>query len=198
MSETLARPRDDADAKAWFYLDHRRDIEEWAALRLEAGQLLDRYLLDLAPHFERLAAELNADWDGDLEMERHSWRWLGLCRRSWHNVGLQKATIGLEWYPNQLFSPHDKYEWPYLAVYAQSSGQDDVRCLAIKDDLAGVRSRLDGHAAGDYLFWRYVRSADGAQSVDPDELAHRALREFRVLWDAAAPVLDNAVNIARP
>ena len=55
--------RDDADAKAWFYLDNRTDLETWAALRTDASALLDRYLVALAPTFEELAEELGAEPD---------------------------------------------------------------------------------------------------------------------------------------
>jgi hypothetical protein len=53
--------REEVDAKAWFYLDHRQDIETWAALRDDASRLVDRYLVALAPTFEELAVELDAE-----------------------------------------------------------------------------------------------------------------------------------------
>jgi hypothetical protein len=187
VSESFPRPRDDADAKAWFYLDHRRYIEEWAALRPEAGELFDRYLIALAPDFERLAAELDAVWDGDLDGGK--WRWLGLRRASWEHVGLQATSIGLQWYPVKLFSPGDENEWPFVGVYVPLD-QDDQRRQSIRDALAGVQSALGGRATGNFLFWSYVQPANATESVDPEELADSALRAFRELWSAAAPILD--------
>jgi hypothetical protein len=190
VPETFPPPRDDADAKAWFYLDHRRYIEVWAGLRLEAGRLFDRYLIALAPDFEQLASELDAEWDGALDMDGVSWRWLGLRRASWDHLGLQKASIGLQWYPDKLLQPGNEYEWPFLSVYVPAQGQDDQRRRSITDALAGVRSALGGRQTGDWLFWRYVQPADGAESVGPDELARSGLDGFRDLWTAAAPILD--------
>ena len=108
-------PRDDADAKAWFYLDRRRDIEERAGLRSDAAELFDRYLIAQAADFER---------------------------------------------------------------------------RAVFHALADVRSALSGSAGRDWPFWRYVRPAVGAGSVDPAELARSGLQKCRNLWAAAAPILD--------
>lgn len=61
MTDLLELPeRDPADAKAWFYLDRMRDIEAWSALRRDAADLLDRYLLELGPSVEQLASALGA------------------------------------------------------------------------------------------------------------------------------------------
>ena len=188
MPETFPRPRDNADAKAWFYLDRRRFIEEWADLRLEAAGLFDRYLIALAPDFEQLASELDAEWYGVLDGE--PWRWLGLRRASWEHVGLQEATIGLQWYPDKLFQPGNDNEWPFLGVYLPARGSGDQRRRSITDALADVRSALGGRQTGNWLFWRYVQPADGAESVDPDALARSGLDGFRDLWTAAAPILD--------
>lgn len=70
MVEPFPRPRDDADAKAWFYLDRRRDIEEWADTRPDAAELFDRYLTALASVFEQLADELDAEYNPQLEDDR--------------------------------------------------------------------------------------------------------------------------------
>lgn len=78
-------PRDDADAKAWFYLDRRRDIEEWAGLRSDAAELLDRYLITQAPDFERLADEFDAEYDTQPNDDA-KFRWLGPRRASWKGV----------------------------------------------------------------------------------------------------------------
>lgn len=195
MSEVLPPLREDADVKAWFYLDRWRDIEDWAALRPEARRLLNQYLLNLAPYFEQLGAGLDAEDDNDLQ-EDQDWRWLGLRRRSWQCADLQAASIGLQWYPDKLLTPADENEWPFLGVYVEVRNEDGELRRAIANELASVRSRQGGRQRGNYLFWRYVRPADGAQAVDPHELARRALEGFRELWDAAAPILDAALAAA--
>lgn len=189
MVESSPRPRDDADAKAWFYLDRRRDIEEWADLRSDAAELFDRYLIDLAGDFERLAVELDVEYVPQLG-DGAKLRWLGLRRASWKSAGLETATIGLQWYPDKLLQPGNGDKWPFLGVYLEAQGRDDQRRRALADALADVRSALDGKASKDWLFWRYVRPADGARSVDPDGLARSCLQQFCDLWAAAAPLLD--------
>ena len=189
MDERAPRPRDDADAKAWFYLDRRRDIEEWAALRPDAAELFDRCLIALAPNFEQLADELGAEYDPQLRDDTN-FRWLGVRRASWKDSGLHAVTIGLQWYPDKLFQPHNANEWPFLGIYVPVQGQDLQRRRSLADGLADLRSALGGKATGDWLYWRYVRPTDRPESVDPDELARTALQEFRKLWAAATPILD--------
>jgi hypothetical protein len=184
-------PRDEADAKAWFYLDHWRDIEEWAALRQEARLLLNRHLLDLSSCFEQLTAELDAEEASDLEDD--NWRWLGLRRRSWRRTGIQNASIGLQWYPEKLFAPGDANEWPFIAVYVEAEDEGHEVRRAITNELAGARSRLAGRQTTNYPLWRYVRPTDRAPSVDPYELAQGALASFRELWEAAEPILNAAL-----
>ena len=182
-------PRDDADAKAWFYLDRRRDIEEWAGLRSDAAELFDRYLIALAPDFERLADEFDAEYDTWVN-DGAKFRWLGLRRASWKDFGLDTATIGLQWYPDKLFQPANDNEWPFLGVYLEAQSQDDQRRRTVAKELEDVRSTLSGKASRNWPFWRYIRPAAGTESVDPGGLAHSGLQEFRNLWAAAAPILD--------
>ena len=103
MLESFPRPRDNADAKAWFYLDRRLDIEAWAGLRSDAAELFDRYLITLAPDFERLADELDAEYDTRLN-DGAKFRWLGLRRASWEGFGLDAATIGFSGTPTSSSS----------------------------------------------------------------------------------------------
>ncbi len=92
MSDPDFPARADADAKAWFYLDNRTDIEAWAALRADATPLLDRYLVALAPTFEELAEELDVELDVD-DLEAGSWPRVGLRRASWTHEGLADVSI---------------------------------------------------------------------------------------------------------
>lgn len=186
MSESPPRSRDDADAKAWFYLDHQHDIEEWAALRQEGRQLLERHLLGLGPAFGQLATRLNADAAYDLDSKAE--RWVGLRRSSWHHADLQTASIRLQWHRDKLFIVNSAYEWPFVGVHV--SAQDPERQGVIADALAAVRLRLRGTESEHWPFWRFVQPSSDSTSVDPEELARRALQEFSDVWNAAAPILD--------
>lgn len=91
---------------------------------------------------------------------------------------------------DKLFQPGNDNEWPFLGVYLEAQGQDDQRRRAVAKALTDVRSTLNGSVGRNWPFWRYVRPAVGAGSVDPSELACSGLQEFRHLWDAAAPIPD--------
>ena len=49
------------DERMIFYLRHREDIDQWAALRKEARRVLDTFLKESAPDFEQLAPQLGDD-----------------------------------------------------------------------------------------------------------------------------------------
>jgi hypothetical protein len=46
------------DDRVLFYLRHRDQIEEWAALRTEAAVAVDGWLFELRPRIETLCSEL--------------------------------------------------------------------------------------------------------------------------------------------
>ena len=188
MSDPDFPARDDADAKAWFYLDNRTDIETWVGLRTDAIALLDRYLVALGPTFEELAEELNAEPDVD-ELEAGAWPRVGLRRASWTYAGLADVSIVLQWDRARLLKPGPN-EWPFTAVLLSADQDDEERRRQIADALAPVRSKLKGKKAYRWPHWRYEGTPADAPGLDPDALARTAVAGFRELWEVAAPILD--------
>jgi hypothetical protein len=181
-------PRDPAEAKAWFYLDHRRDIEEWAGLRQDAAALLHRCLIDQQPWFEDLAAEVAAEPDSS-DLEGGSWPRLGLRRPAWAHAGMDDVSVVLQWERSQLLRPRAN-EWPFVAVHISPRLADPVRRQALHEAVAPVRMQLGAKHDQRWPLWRYVTPTGEAAALSPEELIGTAQTSFRQLWDIVAPALD--------
>lgn len=187
MSDPHTPARDDADAKAWFYLDHRDDIETWAALRSDARQLLDKHLVGVADEMAELADQFGVELDtGDLESG--SKPRAGPRRQSWHYNGIADVSVVVQWERARLLTPGSN-EWPWVAVRVPAAAADDGRGKQIIEGMKPVRSLLKGQSSAAYPLWRYVRPPAGA-AVNPGAFVDDVLTSFRELWDAAAPILD--------
>lgn len=185
--------RDPVDAKAWFYLDHRADIEEWAALRGAGRDLVDRHLIALAADVEGLAAENGAkqyvhDLDPDGRFPR-----VGLGRATWQHGGHQDVTVVLEWERTALLVPKSSNPWPYVAVRVARRQEDVVRRQAVFDAVAGLRREIgfspSRKVTGQWPMWRYVK-IPSTPGIDPSALAEASLNALQELWQRAAPLLD--------
>lgn len=187
MSDANRNERDDADAKAWFYLDHRHDIETWVALRADARQLLDRHLVGVADRMEELAEEFDAElWRQDLDSG--SWPTVGLRRPTWQHDGTVDVSIVIQWERSRLLTPGGN-EWPYVAVRLPIEEAGEMRRREVSDAMKPARDQVKGSHSRTYPVWRYIKPHAGAP-VDPDELLHSLVTSFRQLWDAAATALD--------
>lgn len=189
MSEqpTLPTRDDDADAQAWFYLDHREDIETWAGLRSEAARLLERYLLALAPQLDELATELGAEAYAE-DLEAGSWPRFGLRRGTWHHDGLSDITVIIEWDRSKLLSPSKP--WPYVGVRLSPSQVDPARRQRIFEALADFRRSTGAQRSQTWPAWRFLPAPGDGRAVDPAALAGDAWSALQDLWKATAPVLD--------
>lgn len=185
MSDPVTSTRDPGDAKAWFYLDNRDDIEAWKALRPEGRQLLDKSLVGLEASVEELATELGVEAvTGDLEAG--SFPRLGLRRPTWRGTGDSEVAVVIEWERSRLLTPGSN-EWPYVGVRTRGDGWEGSERQKYQEALKPVRARLGGKASRPFPFWAYV-SAESPLS--PERVAHLCLTRFRELWDLASPVLD--------
>lgn len=142
MDDLDAAPRSELDARAWFYLDHRRDIEEWAGLRAEARQLLHTRLLGLGPLVEQLATDMGAQpYEADLEPGDRPR--IGLRREAWVWNGHQVAVV-VEWQYAKLLNPEAANQWPYVAVRNDGGGADPARRQHLERALADLRRERRG------------------------------------------------------
>lgn len=183
--------RDEADAKAWFYLDHRHDIEEWAALRSDGRLLLEKYLLGMSERLARFASFVGAEI-GTRQLEEGRWPSMFLTRSTWTG-GSGTATnqpdvdIAFQWDRSGLLRPGVN-EWPYVAVRVDENGLDPKRRASLVDAVLPARSEFTRRPLEGYLCWEYVRQPAGA--VDPAGLLDNAMAAIQRLWELAAPALD--------
>ena len=189
MSEIGRDARDPEDAKAWFYLDHRDDIEAWKALRPDARELLDKHLVGLDTQVEELAEELGVE-PATEQLEAGSWPRAGLRRPTWQHRGMGDVGVVIEWERARLLTPGSN-EWPYVAVRRVGEGADDGLRQRFNEAMKPIRARLGGKASRNFPFWRYVSSE---APVDPQAIVSQCLTELRELWDASAPVIDDLAS----
>ena len=192
MPDSIILPeREDADAKAWFYLDHRQDIETWAALREDAAELVDQYLVALAPAFEELAVELDAEVEFGADLESGQRPLLGLRRESWHHLGVADISVVLEWERPRLLRP-GRNQWPFVAVRMPRTQDDAQRERHIIEAMGQVHSQLKGGRKADvpWPYYRYVTPPSDSPSFDPAAFLADVVASFRELWHVAAPALD--------
>jgi hypothetical protein len=196
VSDPIVRTREDADAKAWFYLDHRHDIEAWSALRAEGRQLLDKYLVGAAVQLEELAANVDAEFETN-DLDSGAWPRVGLRRTTWEHGGVADVSVVIQWERARLLVPGPN-EWPYVAVRLSTDVADGERRKQISDAMRPVRAQLKGSSGGTFPFWRYVQTSAGAP-LGPDELSRDLVTSFRELWNVAAPALDALqATVAQP
>lgn len=186
MSDLELPDRDDADAKAWFYLDNRADIEVWAALRADGRQVLDRYLVAAAPLIEELAEALGAEPDGG-EVETGAWPRTGLRRTSWQHEGVHDVRIVVGWDRATLLTP-GRNEWPWVGVCLPSDLADSERRKKVAEALKPVHAAMKGQTSQGYPYWRSVQPPAGP--LNPDALVRDILASFQEIWEVAAPALD--------
>ncbi|MCV2393265.1 hypothetical protein OEB99_02995 [Actinotalea sp. M2MS4P-6] len=184
----MSEIRDDADARAWFYLDHQRDIETWADLREEGSELVHRHLLALAPAVEELAAELGAEpYDADLDRgERPR---VGMRRVSWPRRDAGLVAVVIEWRPDSLLGIGRGDPWPYVAVRDDGAQADPTHMRGLTAAFSPLRSQLGGQTHTWWAFWSYVEPVEGP-GIDPAALARDCVVRLRDLWVRSAPVVD--------
>ncbi|GIE28437.1 hypothetical protein Ait01nite_014820 [Actinoplanes italicus] len=183
MPDEIGFPlRNPADAKAWFYLERRADIEEWAAQRDDAAALLVRYLRVLETPLSEMADDVGADVDLD-GLDEGRFRVMGLRRQQWSGQGFDVA-VTVEWDPKTLLSTGKDNPWPFVAVRHRG---DRERFKTVKAAFVPVVKRLGGASQHPWAYWRFQKPATGA--VDPEQLTRDVLAGFRQLWDEAATIL---------
>jgi hypothetical protein len=181
--------RDDADAKAWFYLDHRSDLEKWAAQRNDAAEVLQQYLRSLEPAMAEMAGAVDAEVD-QKEYDDGAYGVIGIHRVAWTHDGLNDVSVTMEWEPESLLDPNGRNEWPYTAVRFHGDKDDKERWRQLQSALAPVRKRGQGRSGYPWPYWRYAYPPAHMLALEPEALARTFFTSFRQLWDEAAPILD--------
>ena len=182
--------RDDVDAKVWFYLDHREDIEAWARIRPDAKAFVERHLLDIEALVGELAAEVEADAFA-AELDAGTWPKVGLRRPSWGDeAGFLGATVTIEWDRSGLLSPVGN-TWPYVGVRITPGTIDPSTKANLVLALQPLKQRWNAKATAYWPLWRQVdpRLAS-SEPMHPASLVEHLLVDVRALWQESAPLID--------
>lgn len=177
------------DEKAAFYLRHRKEIEEWSALRSSAARLVDETLVSRF-----------SDWSGDVDGTVRStedlldgaWPRVYCARREWREQGLRLAVV-FEWNRSRLLGSSRA---PYLGVRVpndQPQGKQlhellKARRPALRD--AGLVTSSDYWPA-----WRWLEVPDDAEALPA--YADRCATELEEAWTGLRDLLDEVARQAQ-
>lgn len=177
---TVNEPLDERAAKAAFYLRHRDDIEEWAALRSEARAYLELALLGLDTAVAALADELRCEAfvsvdDAIMTIYRAEWR-----------TRTADVSIGLGWDRRRLLNP-GYTEWAWVGVYLEGSGSPRGRDYAAA--IKPLKQPLGFSSGSPWFLWRPVAPPPG-RPIEPDDYAAQVLTEVRKAWKDVSPTIS--------
>lgn len=190
MDSQLMPPlRRGEDAKAWFYLEHRRDIEAWAVLRQDAAAVVHDWLLALGPAVQVMADELGCEYE-EVDLEDGPFPRFGLWRPAWQPGGGHDLSVVIEWERDALLTPGPNC-WPFVAVRSEQSKADKDRWRQLTFALTAPRVNLRAERDKPWPLWRYEQPAVNAPGVDPGILADGLLTSLRQVWEVCAPILDD-------
>ncbi len=97
------------DEKAAFYLRHRKEIEEWSALRSSAARLVDETLVS---RFSGWSGDVDGTVRSTEDLLDGAWPRVYCARREWREQGLRLAVV-LEWNRSRLLGSSRA---PYLGA----------------------------------------------------------------------------------
>lgn len=170
------------DEKAAFYLRHRKEIEEWSALRSSAARLVDETLVTRF-----------SDWSGDVDGTTRStadlldgaWPRVYCARREWRERGLRLGVV-LEWNRSRLLGASQA---PYLGIRVPSDQPQAKRLRELlKLQRAALRAAGLVNASDFWPAWRWLDVPDDATALA--EYADRCATELEEAWADLRDLLD--------
>ncbi len=189
-------PRRIRDPRARFYLDHRAQIEEWAALRSEAGRALYDLLLDLVDELAVEVQERGERLARTADLDKGGYPRLVLEDASWRAPTELNAPYGLalEWERATIASGGQARV--YVAVRADP---DHPRYDAVKEQVrsaaAGWKRQLGAGWQGTSTTWpcfRYLHA--NGQALDEVALLQQARQELYALDEALHQQLGELIR----
>lgn len=180
------------DERVRFYLRHRDQIEEWAALRAEAVLAVDEWLLELRPDVERLAVELGAEVVHIIDDPDFAWPSYRLARRGWPESARPDpgASVSLEWLRGKT------------TLRASSSPYVGLRCakehalgalLRETEETRKVRARRRDATSTWWVGNGYVPPS-APFPEEADAYRDRLLGALRAAWVDYAPLVDHCIT----
>ena len=189
MTDEIRFPdRRDDDAKAWFYLDHRRDIEAWIALRDDAAEVFHAHLLALEPAVQTMADSLGCEME-TVDVPDGAWPRFGLWRPGWQTGGVRDLSVAIEWQRAALLVPGANC-WPFVGVRSEGVEKDRQRWTELVAVLAPARAQLRAAKSRPWPLWRYEEPPTDADGVEPEAIALGLLSNLRQVWSVVAATLD--------
>lgn len=181
------------DERVRFYLRHRVQIAEWAALRADAAEAVDEWLLGLEPHVSALAAQLGAGVASSAstaeELPCPSFQ---LARATWPrtDAGGLVVSVNLEWVRGRttllaLASPY---------VGLRSLKESSLGAVLRADE--ATKSVRTGRKDTPNPWWvGYGYVLPKVPFPDEAEKYRQALIDaLRAAWNAYAPVVDQVLQ----
>ena len=183
------------DERVQFYLRHAEQIEQWASLRSAAASAVDGWLADLVPHIEELARELGSDVRVGVNVgDDVGYPLYRLTHSAWGFDGQDDppASIALEWVrARTTISGASK---PYVGLRAPKTHDIGARLRASEAVAQARRGRRDTSNAW-WVGYSFV-SPEGDFASDRDGYRDRLLGALRAAWEAYAPGVSAAVEVA--
>lgn len=165
------------DNKTAFYLRHRADIEEWAALR-ESG------LIAVESALRHALDEMDVPKGAVFGWEDWTWPTFSLRRAHWRS-GASVVAVAIQWSPSMLLSG----KWPYVGV--RVTGDLDPQLASwLRRELADRAVELQWGEKGEMRWPLWRRVPPRGEGVDLEELAADCQAALMTGWQIMSPALD--------
>lgn len=181
----MAEPAQSPDA-ALFYLRHRQQIEEWAALRDHARGLVDRALRRLEQPLAAFAAEVGGQVEVKDLLGGH-WPAVLVCLPGWRTKSVRLG-VGVGWERGQVLVPGEN-EWAWVGAYLTG---DNRVSTAVSERLARLADHHDLLSEPMWPVWRYVTPPAGP--LDPARYAESVLVDVRAVWQLVVGEIGDSLT----
>lgn len=179
------------DDRIRFYLRHREQIEQWAALRGEAAIALDDWLVGLKSEIDALVSELGGDVvlcaRNPVDIEYPGYL---LFRSTWRvaDKGAPQPSIGLEWVRSKTTLRGTFAPYVGLRSFRDAELGAAIRARA---DFKRCRAERKDAQSPYWAAYGYVLPTEPFPD-DADAYRVRLLNALREAWRVYAPIVDAA------
>lgn len=197
----MTAPADDdnrriTEPRVRFYLDHRAQIEEWGALRVEAGRALHELLLGLVDELVVEVEERGELVPRTVDLDKGGYPRLVLEDPKWRAPTELNAPYGLalEWERTTIASGGQARVYVTVRADTDHPRYDSVR-EAVRSAAAGWKRQLGAGWQGTSMTWpcyRYLHAS--SQALDEVELLLRARQDLFALADQLRYPLGDLVR----
>ncbi|MCP4307040.1 MAG: hypothetical protein GY788_19645 [bacterium] len=183
------------DERIHFYLRHKAQIDEWAAIGQEAGSAVDRFLQSLEDDLAEVADGLRPDTSLEMVQVSRGGVFL-LVLDGWprDQEGNPLVGIGVAW-DRQPFLDGDDAPYVGVRVSYHHERADDLRAQ-MREALDGLRQANGYEASNMWVAWRRDQD-DGDYWLDTAPYRARVKSDLEHCWTLFADPVDAAVKAWR-